>query len=130
MGFVHMIDTAELKGAVRLHQAAILDASDDAIIFENLEVVILAWNSAAERTFGYTADEAIGRSMAIVISPEFQPTQIEILERLRAGHDKKLQAGDFIRATDSAVYWRDMKNGKQRRTLSRENGRNYFEKHR
>jgi PAS domain S-box-containing protein len=77
MGFVHMIDTAELKGAVRLHQAAILDASDDAIIFENLEGVILAWNSAAERTFGYTADEAIGRSMAIVISPEFQPTQIE-----------------------------------------------------
>jgi PAS domain S-box-containing protein len=85
-GFIHMMDAAELKeNAVRLHHAAIVDGSDDAIIFENLEGVVLAWNSAAERMFGYTADEAIGQSIAIVISPEFQRAQIEILERLRAG---------------------------------------------
>jgi len=81
-----MMDTAELKKeAVRLHHAAIVDTSDDAIIFENREGVILAWNSAAERMFGYAADEAIGQSIAIVVSPEFQRAEIEILERLRAG---------------------------------------------
>jgi len=79
------METAELKTEVRLHEAAIVDTSDDAIIFENLEGVILAWNSAAERMFGYAADEAIGQSIAIVVSPEFQRAQIEILEGLRAG---------------------------------------------
>jgi PAS domain S-box-containing protein len=81
-----MMDAAELeKEAVRLHHAAIVDTSDDAIIFENLEGVILAWNSAAERMFGYAADEAIGQSIAIVVSPEFQRAAIEILEELRVG---------------------------------------------
>ena len=64
-----MMDAAELKeNAVRLHHAAIVDGSDDAIIFENLEGMILAWNSAAERMFGYTADEAIGQSITEWIS--------------------------------------------------------------
>jgi len=81
-----MMDTAELKKeAIRLHHAATVETSEDAIIFENLEGVILAWNSAAERMFGYAADEAIGQSIAIVVSPEFQRAEIEILEELRAG---------------------------------------------
>jgi PAS domain S-box-containing protein len=80
----------------------------------HLEGVILAWNSAAERMFGYTAREAIGQSIAIVISPEFHRAEIKILERLRAG-----QRVDYYRmrhvskngtANDLSISVRPVKN--------------------
>ena len=110
-----MMNTAELKDAVRLLHAAIVDASDDAIIFENLEGVILAWNSAAERMFGYAADEAIGQSIAIVISPEFQRAEIEILERLRAGqrvNHSRMRVSRNGTGFDLSVSVRPVKNAK------------------
>jgi PAS domain S-box-containing protein len=109
------MDTAEpKKEAVRLHHAAIVDTSDDAIFFENLEGLILAWNSAAERMFGCAADEAIGQSIAIVASPEFQRAEIEILERLRAGqhsdHSKIRCVSRNGTALDLSICVRPVKN--------------------
>jgi PAS domain S-box-containing protein len=65
--------------------SAIVENSEDAIISKNLEGVIESWNSGAERTFGYTAEEAIGRSMALLVPPNRAAEEAEIIERIRRG---------------------------------------------
>jgi PAS domain S-box-containing protein len=63
----------------------IVDASDDAIITKKLDGVISSWNTGARRMFGYTAAEAIGQQITIIIPPELHQDEMEILRRLRAG---------------------------------------------
>jgi PAS domain S-box-containing protein len=70
---------------VRPWLAAIVDSSDDAIISKNLDGVILTWNSAAERLFGYSEEEAVGQSITLIIPPELRDEELEILRQLRAG---------------------------------------------
>jgi PAS domain S-box-containing protein len=65
--------------------AAIVESSDDAIIGKTLDGVILSWNSAAERIYGYTAAEAIGRSMTMLLPPDRPDEEQIILERLQRG---------------------------------------------
>ena len=64
---------------------AIIESSDDAIISKTLDSIITSWNKSAERIFGYTVQEAIGRSITLLIPPEKHFEEKEILERLRAG---------------------------------------------
>jgi PAS domain S-box-containing protein len=72
MLLVRVQDAAERIDAERaqLVHAALLDLSDDAIIERSLDNIILSWNAAAERLFGYSAAEAIGRHMSLIIPPE------------------------------------------------------------
>jgi PAS domain S-box-containing protein len=65
--------------------AAIIDASDDAIISKDLNGIITSWNKAAARIFGYDANEVIGRSILTIIPPELHSDEMLILERLRNG---------------------------------------------
>ena len=65
--------------------AAIVESSDDAIIGKDLTGVIETWNRGAERIFGYTAEEAIGRPITIVIPEDRQSEEREILTRIRRG---------------------------------------------
>jgi PAS domain S-box-containing protein len=67
------------------HYRLIVDASDDAIITKSLEGVISSWNTGAQRMFGYTAAEAIGQPITIIIPPELHEEEMEILRRLRTG---------------------------------------------
>ena len=67
------------------HYRRIVDASDDAIITKNLEGLISSWNKGAQRMFGYTAAEAAGQPIAIIIPPELLEEEMEILRRLRNG---------------------------------------------
>ena len=64
---------------------AIVDNSDDAILSKTLDGVITTWNRGAERLFGYTAAEAVGQPITIVIPEERLSEEAEILRRLRAG---------------------------------------------
>jgi PAS domain S-box-containing protein len=65
--------------------AGIVESSDDAIIGKNLDGIIESWNAAAERLFGYSAGEAIGQPITIIIPPERIDEEKLILERLRRG---------------------------------------------
>jgi PAS domain S-box-containing protein len=65
--------------------AAIVESSDDAIISKSLEGVILSWNFGAERLFGYTACEAIGQPITLIVPPERFEEEQSILSRLRRG---------------------------------------------
>ena len=65
--------------------AAIVDSSDDAIVSKTLDGLITSWNRAAERIFGWTAAEAVGRSITIVIPPERLAEEEDILARIRQG---------------------------------------------
>ena len=65
--------------------AAIVASSQDAIVSKTLNGIITSWNKGAERLFGYTADEAIGQSIHLIVPPELRDQERDILERLRRG---------------------------------------------
>lgn len=75
----------EQAAKARALHAAIVDFSDDAIISKTLEGIILTWNAAAERLFGYSEREAVGQSIRLIIPPDKQDEESAILERLRQG---------------------------------------------
>ncbi|HZR78678.1 MAG TPA: PAS domain S-box protein, partial [Chthoniobacterales bacterium] len=65
--------------------AAIVESSQDAIVSKDLNGLITSWNSAAERLFGYTAEEAVRKPVTIIIPPERYQEEAEILNRIRSG---------------------------------------------
>ena len=65
--------------------AAIVDSSDDAIVSKDLTGIVTSWNACAERTFGYTAEEMIGRSIITIIPPELHDDERRILATIARG---------------------------------------------
>jgi PAS domain S-box-containing protein len=66
--------------------AAIVDSSDDAIVSKNLKSVVTSWNSGAERVFGYSADEMIGRSIDVLFPEDRWQEEAEILDQILKGN--------------------------------------------
>jgi PAS domain S-box-containing protein len=65
--------------------AAIVESSDDAIVSKTLDGIITSWNRSAERMFGYTAAEAVGRHISLIIPPERRSEENDVLAHLRRG---------------------------------------------
>ncbi len=65
--------------------SAIVDSSDDAIISKDLNSIITSWNKSAERLFGYTAEEALGQPITILIPPDRLSEEPHIISRLKNG---------------------------------------------
>lgn len=66
--------------------AAIVDSSFDAIISKDLNSIVTSWNLAAERMFGYSAEEAVGQSILMLIPDHLKGEETEIISRVRGGH--------------------------------------------
>ncbi len=86
------LDALESEGAERKKAerasgllAAIVSSSDDAIISKGLDGIITSWNDAAERLFGYTAEEAVGQPIMLIIPADRRDEEAKILARLRKG---------------------------------------------
>ena len=92
-------DITERKKAEQtaLRLAAIVESSDDAIISKDLNGVITSWNAGAQHIFGYTAAEAVGQSITLIIPPELEDEEVNILRQLRAG--THIQHYETIRLT-------------------------------
>jgi PAS domain S-box-containing protein len=86
-----LIERGEAEAALResneqlLRFASIVESSNDAIITMNLDGIISSWNKSAERLFGYTAEEVIGKPVTIYIPPERHDEEPTILARLSRG---------------------------------------------
>jgi PAS domain S-box-containing protein len=87
--------------AVRARLAAIVESSHDAIVSKTLNGIITSWNGGAERIFGYTAEEAVGRPIAIVIPQELRSEESEIIRRLRNG--ERIEHFETVRLTKLGV---------------------------
>jgi PAS domain S-box-containing protein len=88
LGFVgSCVDITDRKLAdeSRAWLAAVVSASNDAIVSKTLEGIVLSWNEGAERIFGYTASETIGRSIDLIIPPELRDEERHVLARLGRG---------------------------------------------
>jgi PAS domain S-box-containing protein len=92
-------DIAEQKqaAAAKAYLAAIVDSAEDAIISKDLNGVIQSCNASAERLFGYTTEELVGRPVRMLIPPERQSEEDEILVRLRRG--ERVEHFETVRVT-------------------------------
>ncbi|MEO5944123.1 MAG: ATP-binding protein [Ferruginibacter sp.] len=79
--------------------AAIVDSSDDAIISKDLKGMITTWNNGAERVFGYTSEEAIGKSIMMLLPQGREHEEVEILAKIHKGI--RLDHFDTLRKTKS-----------------------------
>ena len=80
---IHYAIDRKRAEAARSRLAAIVEFSEDAIIGEQLDGTITSWNSGAERIFGYSAEEVIGRSISLLTPPDRAAEAADVLDRIR-----------------------------------------------
>jgi PAS domain S-box-containing protein len=85
IGGVQNITERKQAEVAQRQLAAIVESSNDAIISKTLDGIITSWNAGAEHIFGYTADEVLGRPINLLIPPDRQDEEPQILERLKRG---------------------------------------------
>lgn len=102
MDNARLLRGAQIEGAQRARAeqdlgrlAAIIESSEDAIVSKNLDGIITSWNSGAERLFGYTASEAIGRPVTMLLPPDRVDEEPGIIARIRRG--ERIEHYDTVR---------------------------------
>ena len=108
-GFVRdLSDRAEAE-RVRQHLAEVVRGTQDAVITKDLEGIVTSWNPAAERLYGYSAEEAIGRHISFLVPPDHKHEEMRILERVdrrRAPRDVRDRAHPGRRRADRGLAHR------------------------
>ena len=98
-------DVTEARRAMeaRLYLAAIVESSDDAVIGQTLDGHIASWNRGAERLYGYTAAEAVGRPVAVLVPADHPDEAPALLDRLRRGESVEHFETQRVRKDGSRV---------------------------
>jgi PAS domain S-box-containing protein len=81
----------------RFRHAAVIESSDDAIASATLDGIIVSWNTGAQKIYGYTEAEAVGKPVNMLVPPELPDEENKILEMLRAGG--RIQHFETVRVT-------------------------------
>ena len=95
LSLIRDVSNREPGAGLRFHLAALVDSSGDAIIGETMEGVITSWNRSAERIFGYSAPEAIGKPISMLLPPEKEREESDAMESLKRG--ETINAYDAVR---------------------------------
>ena len=90
-----LLEAASAASQDRSRLAAIVDFSNDAIVSKSFDGIVSSWNGTAERLYGYTAAEIIGRSMWLLIPESRHDEELQILERLKRG--ERIGSFDTVR---------------------------------
>jgi two-component system, LuxR family, sensor kinase FixL len=99
---IHTDITEQKRGdQARLHLAAIVESSDDAIIGITLDGIITSWNRGAAEIFGYAADEILGRSIITLVPPDRLHEEEEIVAKISRG--EKVEHHDTVRRRKDGV---------------------------
>ena len=88
---------------MRARLAAVVESSDDAIVSKTLDGIITTWNQGAQRMFGYTAEEAVGKSITMLMPPDHANEEADILGKLRKGEFIQHYETTRIRKDGTAV---------------------------
>jgi PAS domain S-box-containing protein len=84
--------------------ASIVESSDDAIISKSLDGIVQSWNAGAERVFGYTAGEAIGRHISMIIPQERLAEENKIISSLKAGERVEHFETERVRRSGERIW--------------------------
>ena len=98
IGFVKIMrDLTEQKRVeeTKFFLAAIVESSEDSMITLNFEGIITSWNQAAEKLYGYSADEAIGKSLTVLTLPEDLREVLSNIDKIK--HSQKVEIFDTVR---------------------------------
>jgi two-component system CheB/CheR fusion protein len=85
IGPIFIMTSENLSDSLRSEFASIVESTDDAIIGKNLMGIITSWNKGAERLYGYTTAEVIGKNISLLSPPDRSDELVEIMQRIRRG---------------------------------------------
>lgn len=98
---------AEAKSAeaerFRQHLAEVVRGTQDAVISKDLNGIVTTWNPAAERLYGYSAEEAIGRHISFIVPPDHKDEETVILDRVKGGERLETYETERIRADGARI---------------------------
>jgi PAS domain S-box-containing protein len=88
---------------VRQHMTEVVRSTQDAVMSKNLDGILTSWNPAAERMYGYTAEEAIGRHISFLIPPDHKNEERVILDRVLGGERLETYETERVRADGARI---------------------------
>ena len=104
VGILRDITEHKRAEATRTQLAAIVESSNDAIIGKTPDGIITSWNRGAERIYGYSADEAIGKSITMLVLPSRHAQILELLETVRQGNSVANLECERIRKDGTTIH--------------------------
>jgi PAS domain S-box-containing protein len=103
-GFTRDVSRERQAHEAMARLAAIVTWSSDAIVGKTLDGIVTSWNAAAERIFGYTAEEMVGESIFRLIPPELHDTERDLLQRLHRGEVVEFSEAERIRKDGQRIW--------------------------
>lgn len=88
---------------VRQHMAEVVRSTQDAVLSKDMDGIVLTWNPAAERLYGYSAEEAIGRHISFLVPPDHKNEERTILDRVLRGERLETYETERIRADGARI---------------------------